>query len=350
MPELTEAELKKEIERSPLNSLYFLYGEEKYLISFYAEKLRKKVVGDHPLDFNLQRFSGDNCSVDQFAAAVEALPVMAQRKCVAVSDLNVETMPPRELSKLYELLESIPESTVLVIFQPSLTFDAKKSAAWKKFLAAVKRSGICVLMKQRENAELERMLCACAEKRSCSLSRQNAARIVSLCGRDLQTLLREMEKLCAYTGEGEISREAIGAVVVPNMETTVFLLSKAPYTTLFRSAYGLLDQLFRQREEPVAVLAVLASAYVDMYRVRAAVQSGMSAMEPAKHFSYRGREFRLKNAERDGKRLSTQMLRQSLDLLLETDLCLKGSRTDDRILLEELIAKLLMIAEKERMN
>ena len=38
------------------------------------------------------------------------------------------------------------------------------------------------------------------------------------------------------------------------------------------------------------------------------------------------------------------MLRESLHLLLEADLALKGSRLDARILLDELIAKLLLAA------
>ena len=61
----------------------------------------------------------------------------------------------------------------------------------------------------------------------------------------------------------------------------------------------------------------------------------------------RGREFRLRNAERSAKGISEEGLRRSLDLLLQADLQLKGSKLDARIVMEELIAKLLLAAKGE---
>lgn len=43
-----------------------------------------------------------------------------------------------------------------------------------------------------------------------------------------------------------------------------------------------------------------------------------------------------------------QVLRESLHLLLEADMALKGSRLEPRIILDELIAKLLLAARRER--
>ena len=56
------------------------------------------------------------------------------------------------------------------------------------------------------------------------------------------------------------------------METTVFLLSNALVRGDYSKAYALLDLLMAQREEPYQ-LAVLSSAYIDMYRVRAAIEA-----------------------------------------------------------------------------
>ena len=348
MPELTEVQWKKAAERLELSGLYFLYGEEKYLISSYVKKLLKKVQAQPFADFNLQRFSGDGFQVDKASDAAEALPMMAEKKFVLISDLDVEKLSAREVSKLYELAESVPESTVLLVYQPTLSINAKKSAAWKKWLALVNKTGHAIEVKQRDGAELEKLLCAYVEKQNCSLSRSDAAYLITQCGKELQALLHELDKLCAFLGKGEITRAVIDRIAVKSLETTVFLLSKALVSAQYDKAYRLLDLLFQQKEEPVAVLAVLSSAYVDMYRVRACVQSGQSPASLTDYFPYKGKEFRLKNAERDMKGLSLEKLRESLGVLLETDIGLKSSRTGDRILMEKLIAKLLLIAEKER--
>lgn len=348
MPEITENELKKQIEKSDFASLYLIYGEEKYLVGHYAQKLIAKAKGTAFEDFNLQRFDGGSASMDEIAAAVEALPFMAERKCVSVSDLNVEALRAGELSKLEELIAGVPSTTVLIFYLPVINPDLKKEKKWKKILGIVNQSGCSVELKRRAGAELEKLLCAAAAKRGCELSRQNAGRIIGYSGNDLQTLYHELEKLCSFGKEGEITAQTIDGLVVKNLEARVFDLSKAIVSGAYDRAYGILDLLFYQNEEPVSILAVLSTAYLDMYRVRVAVQGGFAVTEPAKYFDYARKEFRLTNAERGAKRLSVPVLRESLRTLLAADIALKSARGDRRIVMEKLIAQLLLITEKER--
>ena len=164
---------------------------------------------------------------------------------------------------------------------------------------------------------------------------------------DLTALQNELEKLCAYAlGQGtpEITGGMVEELVPKSMETTVFLLAGALVGGSYEKAYTLLDTLFYQREEPVAIVGALATSYLDMVRVRAALEHGGSYGEAAQYGDYKGKDFRLKKAQQNARGVSLQVLRESLHLLLEADLALKGSRLDARILLDELIAKLLLAA------
>ncbi|HEX3039271.1 MAG TPA: DNA polymerase III subunit delta [Caproiciproducens sp.] len=348
MPEITEADLKKQIEKSAFSSLYFLHGEEKYLVGYYARKLIDKAKGTAFEDFNFQRFEGGAASMDEIAAAAEALPFMAERKCVAVSDLDAESLRAQEFDKLIELISNIPDTTVLVIYLPSVTIDYKADKKWKKFITLAEQKGNSIQLKKRTNADLEKLLCAGAAKRGCELSRVDAGRVIAYSGNDLQTLYNELEKLCSYVGKREITPQIIDRLVTKNLEARVYDLSKAILAGQYDKAYGILDLLFYQNEEPVTVLAVLSSAYLDMYRVRTSIQGGYGVLESAKYFDYTRKEFRLTNAERDSKRLTTAMLRESLQTLLSADVSLKSARGDRRVTMEKLIAQLLLIAEKER--
>ncbi len=347
MPEITESDFKKQLEKSSFSNLYFLYGEEKYLVGYYAQKLISKTKGTAFEDFNYQRFES-GAAIDDIFEAVEALPFMAERKCVAISDLDVEGLRAQEFDKLNELLENIPETTVLIIYLPTLQIDSRADKKWKKFITLANQKGISIQLKRRTGAELEKLLCSSASKRGCALSRQAAERIIRYSGNDLQTLFNELEKLCSFVKEGEITPQVIDRLVVKNLEARVYDLSKAILAGEYDKAYGILDLLFYQNEEPVSVLAVLSSAYLDMYRVRTSIQSGSGVMEPAKYFDYARKEFRLTNAERDAKKLTTAMLRESLQTLLQADVALKSARGDRRVTMEKLIAQLLLIAEKER--
>ena len=88
MAQLKETELKKQIKEKAFAPLYFLYGEEKYLISHYAAALVDKALGKNYSDFNFQSFDGGKATVDEIADAVQALPMFAERKCVLVKDLT----------------------------------------------------------------------------------------------------------------------------------------------------------------------------------------------------------------------------------------------------------------------
>ena len=347
MAECREGDLKKQIEANTLAGVYFLYGEEKYMVSVWAQRLIKKSAGKDFLDFNLQRFTGD-VPADTLDDAVQALPFMAQRKCVAVADLALEGRTPSEVKKLLELLDDVPDTTVLVLYFAASDPALKKDKKWKDIFAVCKEKGTCIACMRRTQQDLERLLVSAAGKRGCTLSRTNSQRMFRYVGSDLTALLNELEKVCAFTGGGEISSETIDKLVTRNLETRVYDLSKALLAGRYAQAYQTLGQLLDQNEEPVRILAVLSGAYIDLYRVRTALQSGETALEPANHFEeYKRREFRLTNAERDTHNLSTQMLRASLDVLLQADLDLKGSRTDSRLILEHTLARLLVIAGGE---
>lgn len=349
MPECTEKMLKKQMETGDFSKVYVLYGAEKFSLAKAAQKLMAAVVGDVFPDFNLQKFDGLTASVDQIAVAAEALPFMAERKCVAVSDFSLESRNPSGVGKLTEVMQQAPDTTVFLFYHPTTVMDYKKSSKWRSFYKQVSPWADTIEFALRTKPELEKWLCAAAGRRGCQLSRGNAGYLVDQCGNDLQTLHQELEKVCAFVREGEITRKQMDQVVTKNLETTVFVLARALLAGQYDKAYQMMDLLFAQREEPVMILAALGSVYVDLYRVRAALQSGETVSSLAKTFDYKGKEFRLRNAERDVGGLSLEKLREYLDVLVDTDAALKSTRTDNRLWMEELIAKLLLISRKERM-
>ena len=90
----------------------------------------------------------------------------------------------------------------------------------------------------------------------------------------------------------------------------------------------------------IAVLAVLSGAYVDWYRVKVAQLGGMPAEAVGRVFSYRGREFVLRNAARDVQRLPIEVLRDSLRLLGRADRTMKSSPVDKWLVLERTVVQL----------
>lgn len=344
MPVLSEQELNKQIANADIQSLYFLYGLETYSAKRTANKLIKKAAGTELQAFNLNTF-GNTAEAEQIIAAVEAMPMMQERKCVAVSDYNLEEKQAAETEMLYQLIADVPDYTTLVLYYPTLTFGGKQiSAKWKKFIHACNKTGIVVEFERKGAADLQKLMIREAEKAGCALSKSNAKYLHEAVGNEIRALQSEVHKLCAFLDyKGEITSALIDQMVAKSMEATVFLLADAIVAGNYEKAYLYTDQLFFQKEEPVAVLAVLSRTYIDIYRVYAAVSAGHTEHAPAAYGEYKGKEFLLTKAGRNLKRMSAAALHKSLSILIQADLALKSSPQDNRIIFEKTIAKLLLV-------
>ena len=349
MPTITEQDLNKHIAARGFGPLYLLSGDEKLTLKRAARKLIEKSSGEGFPEFNRSIFTNDS-DMEGVAAAVEALPFMAEHKCAAVSDFDPDSKSSEDLERLLSLMEDLPDTTTLVFWYPTLDIPAKRSPKWRKFLEAAGKAGYTVDFPRLNGADLRRLIKKEAERQGCELAPKSWEKLLSYAGSDLHTLRSETEKLCAYAlglGQKEITPAMVEELTPKSTETTVFIMVRALTSGRYEEAYNQLDLLFYRGEEPIAILGAMAASYIDMYRVKAALESGLPGSAPAEYASeYKGRGgFRLQNAERSAKKLTLSGLRRCLDLLLEADLSLKGSKMEPRLVLEGLISRLLLAVQ-----
>lgn len=343
----TEAQFKRDLSGGQFDSLYCICGTEKLLVTHYTSKLVEKTAGKNPSDFNFHTFT-DDFNVDDFAVALQVVPFACEYNVVLIKDLDFAEFSPTDGDRIIELISSSSEGSIVILSYPT-KLDAKPNAKDKKIKELFKKKGTFLELNKLTGQALQKKLVSWAGKRDVALSPQLASVIVEYSGTDLNTLKNELSKLCAYVGEGgEITRENIDRIVTKNLESSIFDLSKSVIAHDSVGAFKILDRLFYQREEPISILAVLSSAYVDMYRVRIAVKCGSNSADVAQWFNYKGSPYRLRYAERDSKKTSTAVLRKSIDAIAKTDIAMKSTRTDSRVQLELLIVKLLMIANEDR--
>ncbi|MDD3693378.1 MAG: DNA polymerase III subunit delta [Oscillospiraceae bacterium] len=341
---VTETELKKQVGAGSFKNLYFFYGEESYLTSHYANLVSNKALGNDTLtEFNMHKLDGQTCSVVEIIEAAEALPVMAERKCVLVRDFDIAKLNKEDFNQLIRLVENMPESCVLIFWTVTVEVDVKKNDKWRAFTKAVDKMGVALYFSRKKDDEIVRLLESGASRRGCKLTLSNAKLMLRHCGNDMHILMGELDKLCALADGGEITREMIESCGTVDLEASVFELSKALLKGSYERAYHILGTLFAKREEPIVILAVLSSAYADLYRAKVALASGVRAETLADDFDYRRKEFRLKNAARDCARIPISVLRQSLEVLAEADRRIKSTGMDNRVVLEQTAARLIIL-------
>ena len=71
-------ELKASIRNKNVGRLYFFYGEETFLLTYYLDSLKKLLLDPLTESFNFHRLNPETFDLRDFADAVENLPMMAE--------------------------------------------------------------------------------------------------------------------------------------------------------------------------------------------------------------------------------------------------------------------------------
>lgn len=343
-----EAEIKNAIKSGCFAPCYLIFGEEHYLIKNYISQIENSVEGF--AEFNVNRFES-GVKVQEVYDAVSSFPMMSSRRVVTLCDYPFDKATASETEKLIEMLNDMPSTTVFIMWYETVEINPKKPGEkFNKLIKAVKSVGgeVCYLGRKTE-AEIIKILQKGAIKRKCQLDNYTARYIIETCSDDLNTLVNELEKLCLYLGEnGVITKETVDKVCSRSVEAVVYNVSKTLLRGDLQGALKLLDDLFYMNTDPVLILTILASAYIDIYRVFAGRTKGLRPNEVGSELNYGTLAFRLNDAEKNLRKFTEKQLIDSLNVLKECEKQVKGSRVDSRTALEKVLVELSLIAEGKR--
>lgn len=344
-----EQSLRLHIKNEPCARVYFLYGEEQYLKKQYAQRLVQKAAPDAAAGFNYMPFDGKTAEVDSICDAAAALPLFAERKCVAVYDFNAEQYAEAEFTRLCALLEDIPDTTVLVFCTLSQDIGGKKSlpARWKRFVKLAAAQGVTAELGMRTERDLAGYARAYAEKQGAALSPEAATLLCARSRNRMDLLVSDLDRLSAYRYGGEITLDDVQSMCEKEPDAMAYELSGAVALGDGAKALRLISEYRAKREEPVAVLGALSSGHIDFYRAKLGAKAQKDGKTVFADFGYKGNPNRFYYVQKDAARLTIRYLTGALDILLDCDCALKSSKADGYVLLEQAVTRLLLLRAKE---
>ncbi len=345
MTVMPEQELKKNIAGGAFLSVYLLFGNDDGLKRLYNSAIIKTIVGEDDC-FNLQRFAAD-CDLQTVYDAVMQYPFMNERKCVTVCDYDFEKCGDTNFKRLVSLIEEIPDTSTLILWFDTVEIDEKKSSRFKTLTAAVEKAGgMAVRLDHRTQTDLVRMLCAAAAKRGCKMETSTAKYLVEVCSADYNILKNEIEKLTAFAGDELITCDMIDRVCVKSVEASVYNISRELVAGNIGKSLNMLDELLFLKVKAPVILSVLSNAFIEMYIGKTASAAGIKPADAAADFGYKNRVFVITRAVDNARRLDERALGLALKELLYADERLKSTAAKERVILEELMVKLVYIMSK----
>ncbi len=348
----TESELRTSLSsRGRIKPIYLLVGDDPYLVKNYAQKIAKITVGDNA-DLNLVALP-ENAEVQDIYDNIMQASFTGDSICVLASNYPFETCSATEFKKLISVIENAPTNNVLVLYYDVIKVDVKKAKNFKALTGAVEKAGgiVCALNHKTES-ELVKILCDGAAKRFVRLETAAAKYMVSVCSNDLNILINELDKLCAYVGsEGVITTETVDIICPKTLEASVFDLTKLILSGNAQKAFLLLNDLLAKGNSPAQIYSLISDCYVDIYRAKSAIKEGVRPNSIAEKFGYGRRAFVLDNAVPYARRLTDKQLSLILNEILsvntkvknDSKITLDGAKTS----LETLVVKILKISSGE---
>lgn len=331
MAGFSENRLKEEIKTKDLRSIYYLSGEDPFLIDYYTNQLSQAFFSSS--EGKKTTYFGDEISVSEFLDESKSLSLWDPQKFIVVKQAE------RISSKTYEGLIPLikePLEKCLVVFQ-----STKIDARWKFFQALQKSGSHCALLKldPPEISDWNYWLGVFLRKHKKELE-EDAKSLLQEWTRDNLTELGHLiERASIYVGDQRVIRRqdvlAVGFRVTPE---DVFAFTESILRGDSGRALSLLNKLLDQGEEPLALVGLISRQYrwlLQILAMRAEGKSDAAIASAAGIFPTAA-----KHLFPASRRLGGKKVIASLRALAEVDFRMKTSKIPERNCLSELVMQI----------
>ncbi|MGM0557424.1 MAG: DNA polymerase III subunit delta [Myxococcota bacterium] len=325
-------DLKKRDSPAPV---YYLHGEETYMLDEAVDAVIDFAAPDGLNDFNYDAFQGRDATGEAIVSACEMLPMMVDRRLVVVRD--AQAMPMSELEELSEYLDDPAETTCLIVHANTTqtSLDGRRSVVRK-----LKKAGESCEFAALYDNEVGEILNRHASKRDLRLTPAASAYLIEAVGTDLTSLNSALDKIDLFAGETDesprlVDDDTVKEVVADTKVRTVFDLTETLGDKQFEEALRILDSMLLNGESPIGILAMIARHFRIVARLHDPEVRNLNRRDKASAVGVV--PFFLKDYQRHARKFSLDDLTVIRRKVLEIDEALKSTGLDDRTLMESLL-------------
>ncbi|MEC8952847.1 MAG: DNA polymerase III subunit delta [Acidobacteriota bacterium] len=300
----TPATVRKQIASGKTGSIYLIIGSDEDERTRLAREFAD-VVEEELRPFNVERLYGGETKPAKLLQAVHMLPMLGPRRIVIVSQAELVLSPKksesevvlRDLEALEQYLQN-PSPQVTVIFE-SGNLDKRRRVV----KALLKHATVVTFPGIKTEDGAQRWVSNEVKRLKLSMDAEAVQAFIARTGVDLPRLRADFERLVIYaSGQATIGRTDVEAVVGPAVLQDNWAITRAIEQGKAGVALRELALLFNAGVMPLQILGQLG------WFVR--------------------------------ERFASSKVKAAVDALYRTDLALKSSRGDGRIVIEQLVLEL----------
>ncbi len=324
--------LKKQIKDKNIYGTYLFYGEERYVLQTYLDKMASVALGDGDPEMNKDVFDLSTTDMNRITDAMDTLPFLGERRIVILRNLDLfKSKNAAKAEKLLEALERLPDTTICFIVESEID---KRSKLYKR----INTKGTVVEFKAQSEDELVKYIADKLNKRHKRIEIVAAKHMVHVVGDDLTMLTNELDKLADYMGEEPIvTTEAIDTICTRSIENRIFDLVDAMGTRQRERALRLYRDLIILKEPPTRILFMITRQFRLILQTKLLLEAKVDRQTMLTKLKVP--PFVMDKNARQAKYFSVKQLQESMTKCLAAEADMKNGWLDLEMGLELLIVE-----------
>ncbi|MFH1513084.1 MAG: DNA polymerase III subunit delta [Bacillota bacterium] len=304
-----------------LQPVYVFEGDEEYIKAQAVKTLCRRLLPEGLEQMNLTELQ--NPAADELIAAVETLPMMADKRVVLVRDYALLSLgkasEDEEADRIIRYLQTASPDTCLVFIVKG------KADGRKKLYSCCKREHAVVDFSPMAEPQAIDWITRTMKVLGKRISYAAAERFLFTVGSDAALLKQEIEKLADFTGDrDEVTEADIRTISVQSLECTVFQMVDAQVAGDYGEAFVLMRRVLEGGEDRMLILAMLLRQYRMLYQTRCLLDENVPQGELAPLLKIPA--FAARRMQAQAMRYDKRRLKEVYDYLLDFEYRLKSGK------------------------
>ncbi|AAK79244.1 DNA polymerase-3 subunit delta [Clostridium acetobutylicum] len=338
-------ELEENIKKNNIENVYIMCGFNEKLMKESINKILKKSISQDFESLNYSVFDGNEVEFEDILNACETVPFMSEKRMVVVyraGFLNDNSSGSNKNSdKLIKDIEkyvpNVPKHCILVMYYVFDNTREKPSYRVKKF-----DKKVCVVeFSKLRGMQFQKKVKDVFAEKGKQIGKTELNYFCSRVENNMDIVYNEIEKLCCYTLEKEITKESIDNLLQPNETDDIFNLVDYISQSKPEMAITVLNEIMYKGVKANSILYMVERQFKLMLSIKIGIENKQSKEALVKELKLN--PYVCDKMINECKRFTMKKILKSLDICLRTEKELKSVSGDPKFKMEVLIINLAII-------
>lgn len=334
-------EAMKKIKAKQTSHIYLIFGEENFLIESVINQIIKSLTKGEETEDRLSRFDLRDTPISDVLHEAETYPFFDDHKIIIADHASfltakqIKTQVEHNVDDLLTYIEAPVDFSTVILVAPYDKLDSRK-----KITKQLKKQAMVIECQEVNTWEVDKWIAQMAKQYQISIDKAAEQLLINEVGANLGLLEKEIEKLALYVGEnGKVTVEIARELVAHHGNATGLTLVDMVIAKNLQGAIQIYRNLIKFNEEPIALIALLASQLRTIYQVKILLNKGYRQHQMAKQLKVHSYVVKM-SLERE-KKFSLDKLYRCLTACAEADQAIKRGEMDKDLAFEFLLYQLI---------